>query len=74
MEIIKLTQAEWIPSVTRFIQFGEHKTGYVIFESPTAAVHRKTQVDENTCKELGYEFVETFNNCGTIVANAGDFG
>ena len=74
MEIIKLKQDEWIPSVNRYIQCGEHKVGYVVFESSTAAVHRKTQVDENTCKELGYEVVETFNNCGTIIANPGDFG
>ena len=74
MEIIKLTQSEWIPSVTRFIRNGEHKVGYVVFESPTAAVHRTYQVDADVCKELGYEVVETFNNCGTIVANPGDFG
>lgn len=74
MEIIKLKQAEWIPSVTRYIQCGEHKVGYVIFESPTAAVHRTYQVDADVCKELGYEVIETFNNCGTIVANPGDFG
>ena len=74
MEIIKLTQTSWIPSVTRYIQSGEHKVGYVIFESPTAAVHRTAQVDENTCKELGYEVTETFNNCGTIICNPGDFG
>ena len=74
MEIIKLTQGDWIPSVTKYIQWGEHKVGYVIFESPTAAVHRKTQVDENICNNLGYEVVESFNNCGTIVANPGDFG
>ncbi len=74
MEIIKLTQAEWIPAVTRFIQCGEHKTGYVVFESPTAAVHRAAQVDADICEALGYEIVETFNNCGTIVANPDDFG
>ena len=74
MEIIKLTQSEWIPSVTRYIQCGEHKVGYVIFENPTAAVHRKTQVDEVTCNAMGYEVVESFNNCGTIIANPGDFG
>ena len=74
MEITKLTQTDWIPSVTRFIQNGEHKLGYVVFESSTAAVHRKMQVDEDVCNELGYEIVETFNNCGTIVANPGDFG
>lgn len=74
MEMTKLSQTEWIPSVTRYILNGEHKVGYVIFESPTAAVHRKTQVDEDTCHEMGYEVVETFNNCGTIIANPGDFG
>lgn len=74
MEIIKLSQSEWIPSVTKFIQFGEHKTGYVIFENATAAVHQKKQVDEALCQSLGYNVVESYNNCGTIIANKGDFG
>ena len=74
MEIIKLTQEGWIPSVTDFILNGKHKIGYVIFENPTAAVYRTTQVEEDVCNNLGYEIIETFNNCGTIVANKGDFG
>lgn len=72
MEIIKPTQAEWMPEVVRHIQGGIHKIGYVVIESPVAIVHRKTQVDEETCKELGYEVVESFNNGGTILANPGD--
>ena len=56
----KLTQKEWIPSLTHYIKYGEHKTGYVLFEGSVAAVHGKTQVDEEVCKELGYEIVETF--------------
>ena len=72
MEIIKPTQAEWMPEVVRHIQGGIHKIGYVVIESPVAIVHRKTQVDEEICKQYGYEIVESFNNGGTILANSGD--
>lgn len=73
MEIIKVTQEEWMPEVTRHIQWGIHKTGYAIVEKPTALVHRKSQVDESICDELGYEVYESFNNGGTILCNKGDF-
>jgi len=72
MEIIKPTQNEWIPEVIRHIQGGIHKIGYVVIERPVAIVHRKTQVNEEACKALGYEVVESYNNGGTILANPGD--
>lgn len=72
MEIIKPTQNEWMPEVVRHIQGGIHKIGYVVIERPVAIVHRAYQVDENICKELGYEIVESYNNGGTILANQGD--
>lgn len=72
MEIIKPTQAEWMPEVVKHIKGGIHKIGYVVIESPVAIVHRKTQVDEEVCKQYGYEVVESYNNGGTILANAGD--
>ena len=72
MKIIKPTQNEWMPEVVRHIQGGIHKIGYVIIERPVAIVHRKTQVDEIICNELGYEIVESYNNGGAILANKGD--
>lgn len=72
MEIIKVTQTEWIGEATKYIQGGLHKIAYVVVDSPVAIVHRKSQVDEETCTELGYEIVESYNNAGTIVSNAGD--
>lgn len=72
MEIIKPTQAEWMTEVVRHIQGGIHKIGYVVIERPVAIVHRKTQVDEEVCKQYGYEIVESYNNGGTILANPGD--
>ena len=72
MEIIKPTQTQWMPEVKKHIAGGIHKIGYVAIESPVAIVHRKTQVDENTCEELGYEIVESYNNGGTILATKGD--
>lgn len=72
MEIIKPTQANWIKEVERHIKGGIHKIGYVTIESPVAIVHQKTQVEEQTCVELGYEIVESYNNGGTILARPGD--
>ena len=66
MKIIKPTQSEWLKEVEKHIKGGIHKIGYVIIERPVAIVHRKTQVDESICKELGYEIAESYNNCGTI--------
>lgn len=72
MEIIKPTQNEWIPEATAYIKGGLHRIAYVVVDSPVAIVHRKYQVDEAVCKNLGYEIVESYNNAGTIVSNAGD--
>lgn len=72
MEIKKVTQLEWIDEATKYIKGGLHRIAYVVVDSPVVIVHRKTQVDENTCKELGYEIVESYNNGGTIVSNSGD--
>ena len=72
MEVLKVTQAEWIGKATSYIMGGLHRIAYVVVDSPVAIVHRKSQVDEDVCKELGYEIVESYNNAGTIVSNEGD--
>ena len=72
MEIIKPTQAEWLNEVKKHIEGGIHKIGYVVIEKPVTIVHRAHQVDEDVCKELGYDIAESFNNGGTILANKGD--
>ena len=72
MEIKKVKQTEWIAEATQYIQGGLHKIAYVVVETPVAIVHREYQVDSNTCKDLGYEVVESYNNAGTIVSNKGD--
>lgn len=72
MEIKKVTQTDWLNEATKYIQGGLHRIAYVVVDSPVAIVHRKTQVDEEVCKALGYDIVESYNNAGTIVSNAGD--
>lgn len=72
MEIKKLTQAEWLSKVTKYIRGGLYKIVYGVVELPVAIVHRKTQIDEELCRELGYDIVESYNNGGTIVSNPGD--
>jgi lipoate-protein ligase A len=72
MEVLKVTQKDWLGEATKYIQDGLHRIAYVVVESPVAIVHRKTQVDEAKCAEMGYDVVESYNNAGTIVSNAGD--
>lgn len=72
MEVLKVTQNEWLGEATKYIQGGLHRIAYVVVDHPVAIVHRKTQVDEETCNTLGYEIIESYNNAGTIVSNEGD--
>lgn len=72
MEVLKISQSNWLPAITEYVLAGSHRTGYVVVERPVAIVHRKTQVDEEVCDRLGYEIVESYNNAGTIVSNTGD--
>lgn len=72
MEVLKVTQTNWLNEATSYIQGGLQRIAYVVVDSPVAIVHRKTQVDEEVCKALGYDIVESYNNAGTIVSNAGD--
>lgn len=72
MEVLKLSQKEWINADTKSVQGGLHRISYGILDSPVAIVYRKTQVDEAVCKELGCEIVESYCNSSTIVTNKGD--
>lgn len=72
MEILKVTQTEWLGEATKYIKCGLHRIAYVVVERPVSIVHRKSQVDEAVCDSLGYEIVESYNNAGTIVSNKGD--
>lgn len=72
MEINKVAQREWLGEATKYIQGGLYRIAYVVVDSPVAIVHRKTQVDEDTCKALGYDIIESYNNAGTIISNKGD--
>lgn len=72
MEVLKVTQTDWLKEATSYIQGGLHRIAYVVVDRPVVIVHRKTQVDEAVCENLGYEIVESYNNAGTIVSNEGD--
>ena len=72
MEVFKVNQNYWLNEATSYIQGGLHRIAYVVVDSPVAIVHRKYQVDEALCKEMGYDVVESYNNAGTIISNAGD--
>jgi hypothetical protein len=72
VEANKVLQAEWLKQATKYIQGGLHRIAYVVVERPVAIVHHRYQVDEDICEALGYDIVESYNNAGTIVSNAGD--
>ena len=72
MEVIKVTQTEWLGEATKIIQGGLHRSAYLIVENPVVGVYRKSQVDEEICNTLGYEVVETYNNGSTVVHGTGD--
>lgn len=72
MEVLKVSQTDWLNEATKYIQGGLHKIAYVVVDSPVAIVHRKSQADEDVCDALGYAIVESYNNAGTIVSNDGD--
>lgn len=72
MNVKKVTQNEWLPEATSYIKGGLHRIAYVVVESPVAIVHREYQVDAQLCRDMGYDVVESYNNAGTIVSNAGD--
>ena len=73
MKPLKVSQTEWLEEATKYIQGGLHRTAYLVVDTPIVGVYRKTQVDEETCKSLGYEVVETYNNASTVIHSKGDF-
>lgn len=72
MKVVKVSQVEWPKEAISYIQGGLYRIAYVVVDSPVAIVHRAYQVDKEVCQDLGYEVVESYNNAGTIVSNAGD--
>lgn len=72
MEIMKVLQTEFIGEAKKHIECGWHKIFLTVVDSPVTLVHRKSQVDEDTCKALGYDIYEGLYNGGTLVANEGD--
>lgn len=73
MNVYKLTNSEWMEKVTYYIRAGIHCIAYGIQDSQVVLTHRKIQVDEEVCAELGYTVYEAFNNGGTILTLPGDF-
>jgi hypothetical protein len=72
MKTNRVIQSEWIPKAKKCILCGLHHIAHIIVEKPVVIVHRKTQVNEALCTELGYEVVESYDNGSTVVSNPGD--
>lgn len=72
MKILNVKQTEWLSEAKKHIEAGEHSVFHTIIETPVVLVHRKSQIDENTCSALGYDVYEAYYNGGTLVSNRGD--
>lgn len=72
MEHYKVNQPNTVSEIEKNIMGGVHTSFHVLVESPVVFVHKKRQVDEETCESMGYEVYEAAYNGGTIVANKGD--
>lgn len=74
MDIFKLdgTNAEWLNIGKSYIEAGTHCIAYGVQGVPAVLTHKKSQVNEELCKQMGYVVYEAFFNGGTIVANPGD--
>ena len=70
--LLDVKQTDWLKVISDCVKNGKHKMGYIKTETPVVIVHKKSQVDEEICKNLGYEIIESYNNGGTIVSNKGD--
>lgn len=72
MEYYKVQQADTYSEIKKNIEWGNHTAFRVMVESPIVFVHKERQVDEETCKSMGYEICEAYYNGGTIIGNSGD--
>ena len=72
MKARKIAQVDFRSEVEKIIASGQKSIIYGIADTPYVQVHRKTQVDENVCRELGYGIIELYHNGGTLVLNPGD--
>lgn len=72
MKYYKVNQPDTVGEIKKNIECGNHTGFHVLVETPVVFVHKEKQVDEETCKAMGYEIYEAYYNGGTIVGNKGD--
>lgn len=72
MNIIKLHQTQWLPLAKKKLAAGEHGIFCTVIDAPVVLLYRKSQVDEETCRSMGYDIYESYYNGGTLVAQKGD--
>lgn len=72
MEVWKVKQIDFVSKAKQHIAAGLHRIFLTVVDAPVTLVHRKSQVDEDICKSLGYDIYEGLYNGGTLVANEGD--
>ena len=72
MNYYKVMQPNTVSEIKKNIEWGNHTGFHVLVETPVVFVHKEKQVDEETCKSMGYEVYEAYYNGGTIIGNKGD--
>ena len=72
MNILKIEQTEWLSEAKKYIMAGEHCIFHTIISKPVVLVYNKSQIDSDTCEDMGYDVYEAYFNGGTLVANPGD--
>ena len=72
MQILEIKQTQWLEEAKNYLASGKYCIFRTVIETPVTLVYRKSQVDVEVCKSLGYDIYEAYYNGGTLVANAGD--
>ncbi len=74
MDIIELTNNQWLREIHKIIVNQKHCIVFGIQETGVVVVPRAGKVDEQLCYDMGYMVYEAFNlAAGVILTNAGDF-
>ena len=71
MKVLKVKQTNLVGEIKNNIEYGIHKTGYCVVETPVVFVHKERQIDKETCESMGYDVYEAYYNGGTIVGDEG---
>lgn len=74
MEIIELTNSQWLREIHKIIMSQKHCIAWGIQDTSVVLIPHRGAVDEQLCYDMGYMVYEAFNlSGGVILTNEGDF-